>query len=58
MLIYAVRDIHGHMEAQKQDLARLNFSGDDRLIFLGGYIGGGTEKMIALRGNREEMLLE
>ncbi len=76
MLIYAVSDIHGHLDALERVLAKIDLSGENRLIFLGDYIDGGPEsgqvlrrifdlqkahgpeKVIVLRGNHEEVLLE
>ncbi|MBO7217752.1 MAG: serine/threonine protein phosphatase [Clostridia bacterium] len=72
MKIYAMSDIHGHLQEFETALAKVDLSGDNILILLGDYIHGpdsygvldrvmqlqekyGAQKVIALRGNHEEM---
>lgn len=39
--IYAVADIHGHLDILKETMKRVELSGDNKLIFLGDYIDSG-----------------
>jgi len=74
MKIYAISDIHGYLQELEEALAKIDLSGDNKLILLGDYIHGpssygvldriiglqnqyGTEKVVALMGNHEEMAL-
>lgn len=71
MGIYAVGDIHGHLDKLESLINKLPLTTDDRLIFLGDYIDRGPDSMavveyllrlgtrfdcVFLMGNHEHML--
>lgn len=75
MKVYAMSDIHGHLQEFEIALSKVDLSGDNILVLLGDYIHGyddygvldkiinlqnkyGSDKIIALLGNHEEMALE
>lgn len=49
MLIYAISDVHGHLSALEQALARIDLSEDSRLVLLGDYIDYGLQSGETLR---------
>ena len=73
--LYALTDIHGHLDILKETMKMVDLSADNKLIFLGDYIDRGPasketleyvynlqkqypEKIVALKGNHEDMFLD
>ena len=48
-MIYAMSDIHGYLDIFKENLEKLDLSGDNRLILLGDYIDRGSQSGQTLR---------
>lgn len=73
-MIYAIGDIHGCIKTLKALMAKLPYTPDDLLVFMGDYIDRGPDskavvdylldlsqhhdKLVLLRGNHEQMALD
>lgn len=49
MIIYAMSDIHGYLQEFEEALAKVDLSGDNRLILLGDYIHRGPSSIGVLK---------